>query len=154
MRKIAVLMMFFAVFAVSGCAGVMNPYNSNFQCPETEKGKCVSVQTAYGETLKENTKGKDCKDCDTNRKEENALRRELEDIKPKSSASDYQTALYRKLAGLLKEPVTPVVAPPQVMRVLFLSYTGENEELYMPRYVFFFVDKPKWILDNHLDEVE
>jgi len=62
--------------------------------------------------------------------------------------TEYQDALYKRLAGLLKEPTTPLLVPPQVVRVLFLSYTGEEDELYMPRYIYFFVDKPRWILEG------
>ena len=53
--------------------------------------------------------------------------------------NDYQEALYKELAGLLKEPITPVVAPPKVMRVLLLPYKGDANELYMLRYIYFFV---------------
>ncbi len=60
----------------------------------------------------------------------------------------YRSALYDKFSGLLKEPQTPIVAPPKVMRVLLLPYTGQENEFYMLRYVYFFVDKPRWILGD------
>ncbi len=53
---------------------------------------------------------------------------------------------------LLDDPVTPVVVPPTAMRVLFLPYPGDDHELYMPRYVFMFVDEPKWLLGDYLRE--
>jgi conjugal transfer pilus assembly protein TraV len=40
------ILSFISALVLSGCAGVMNPYSSDFQCPETDKGKCVSFQTA------------------------------------------------------------------------------------------------------------
>jgi len=35
-----------AALLLCGCSTVLNPYQSSFNCPETESGKCVSVQTA------------------------------------------------------------------------------------------------------------
>jgi conjugal transfer pilus assembly protein TraV len=68
----------------------------------------------------------------------------------KKKKNDYQEALYKELAGLLKEPLTPIVAPPKVMRVLLLPYKGDSNELYMLRYIYFFVEEPKWILGDYL----
>jgi conjugal transfer pilus assembly protein TraV len=62
--------------------------------------------------------------------------------------NQYRSALFDKFSGLLKEPKTPIVAPPKVMRVLLLPYTGQENEFYMLRYVYFFVDKPHWILGD------
>jgi len=62
--------------------------------------------------------------------------------------NQYRSSLFDKFNGLLKEPKTPIVAPPKVMRVLLLPYTGQENEFYMLRYVYFFVDKPRWILGD------
>lgn len=135
-----------SVLVLSGCAGVMNPYSSDFQCPETEKGKCVSVQTAYKEsTGKKNEAGK---------AENKSVLKEIEDRhtdRPNDVAL-YQSALYDRLNRLLTRPESPVVVPPQVMRVFILPYTGDERELYMYRYVYMFVDEPRWLLKNLLSE--
>ena len=34
------------------------------------------------------------------------------------------------------------------MRVLLLPYTGQENEFYMMRYVYFFVDNARWILGD------
>jgi conjugal transfer pilus assembly protein TraV len=60
----------------------------------------------------------------------------------------YRSALYDKFGKLLKEPKTPVVSPPKTMRVLLLPYTGQDNEFYMMRHVYFFVDEPRWILGD------
>lgn len=140
---------FIFILAFSGCAGVMNPYDSNFQCPGFKNGKCVSVGTAYKESKKDNhytdlwdegsgteraKKGKSGGQVDENL----------------SDASLYQNALYNRLSGLLQQPTSPFVVPPQVMRVLILPYTGKGNELYMDRYVYLFMDSPKWLLKNAL----
>jgi len=67
--------------------------------------------------------------------------------------NQYRSALFDKFSDLLKEPKTPIVAPPKVMRVLFLPYTGQENEFYMLRYVYFFVDKPRWILGDSVTAI-
>lgn len=129
-----------------GCSAILNPYRSSFNCPETDKGKCVSVQSAYRESINPLVKpepGEKCTDCGKGQPVElNASREE----------SEYRGALLKRLTGLLREPETPMVAPPRVMRVLLLPYRGDGGELFMPRYAYFFVDKPSWILDGYLVE--
>jgi conjugal transfer pilus assembly protein TraV len=137
----------FAALLLCGCSAALNPYESSFNCPETEKGKCVSVAKAYDESLNPLVKPEagekegECVDCG-------------KETGPATSGEEreYRDALFRRLAGLLKEPETPMVAPPQVMRVLLLPYRGESGELFMPRYAYFFLDSPRWILDGYLLE--
>jgi len=138
-----------AAVLLCGCSAALNPYESSFNCPETEKGKCVSVEKAYGESLnplvKPEAAGKEgaCRDCG---------KENVTGPAPTGEEKEYRDALFRRLAGLLKEPETPMVAPPQVMRVLLLPYKGDGGELFMPRYAYFFLDGPKWILDGYLVE--
>lgn len=112
------------VMTLTGC---LNPYAGTFNCPETYNGKCVSVENAYYES-----KGSV--------------------IGPpgQPASSDYQEALYARMAGLLKEPETPMVVPPKVMRVLMLPYEGKDDELYLYRYAYIFTDRPRWILTDPL----
>ena len=138
-----------AVFFLCGCSAVLNPYASEFNCPETEKGKCVAVQKAYDESLnplvkhEPGAKEGECGDC-------------REEKSPASGSgspeAEYREALYKRMTGLLKEPETPMVTPPQVMRVLLLPYRGEGGELFMARYAYFFLDRPEWILGDYLVE--
>lgn len=132
-------------FLLCGCSAVLNPYQSSFNCPDTENGKCVSVQSAYRESLNPLVKseGEGCTDCGKERPAETVASPEEQ---------RYRAALLSRLTGLLREPETPMVAPPQVMRVLLLPYKGDGGELFMPRYAYFFVDRPSWILDGYLVE--
>jgi conjugal transfer pilus assembly protein TraV len=143
MRRIG-LLIFLTTFLI-GCASVFNPYESDFQCPETDRGKCVSVQNAYGESMQKNVSKDNKEELKSGKTKEN----DATESQHKKN-NDYQEALYKELAGLLKEPITPVVAPPKVMRVLLLPYKGDANELYMLRYIYFFVDEPKWILGDYL----
>ena len=55
---------------------------------------------------------------------------------------------------MLKEPNTPLLAPPKVMRICILPYRGDQNELYMMRYVYLLVDEPKWVVGDYLVDGE
>ena len=115
---------------VAGCS----PYASKFNCPDTDPGKCVPVEQAYLES-----KGA---------------------WGPKHAAESeaaleaYRTGLFQRMAGLLEEPDAPLVVAPKVMRMLFLPYRGAENELYMPRYTYFFVDEPRFVLGERARELK
>ncbi|MHC1698862.1 MAG: TraV family lipoprotein [Geobacteraceae bacterium] len=134
-----------AALLLCSCSTVLNPYQSSFNCPGTENGKCVSVQTAYRESLNPLVKsdGEECTDCGKGRPDASGA---------PADEKEYRAALLSRLTGLLREPETPMVASPQVLRVLLMPYKGDGGELFMPRYAYFFVDRPSWILDGYLVE--
>ena len=156
-----------------GCS-MINPYQSEFSCPDTFKGKCASVREVYMEDaaggpkdMADNAAAKPRCTTTNSGTEGNGPVTNCTDTIPadtvagattlassvtgnteETSYNRYRSALYDKFNGLLKEPQTPIVAPPKVMRVLLLPYTGQENEFYMLRYVYFFVDKPRWILGD------
>ena len=141
-----------AALCFSGCSAIVSPYNSEFQCPDTDKGKCVSVQTAYKESV-DNPLVKADPDkkppCETCGDKEVHQPETIPGVSgPKDTKYQYQDVLYRKLASLIRQPSTPVVVPPDVVRVLILSYTGSDNELFSYRYVYFFATDPKWIIST------
>ncbi|MEM3580389.1 MAG: TraV family lipoprotein [Candidatus Bathyarchaeia archaeon] len=122
-----------------GCASVMNPYSEKFTCPQMEEGKCVSIGQAYQESVT----GKPIT-LEEQKKE-----------KPQSEYSPveevYRDALFTKLSQLLKEPRTPLLAPPKIVRVMILPYQdATGKEFYSARYVYVLVEEPQWILQNLL----
>ncbi len=148
------------ILSPAGCAGVLNPYSSEFNCPKTYNGKCVSVSEAYRESLQvrehKEEEGNDPNTCE-GKSEECNTGQELAGQGPSpedntAGENRYYEALYKELGGLIKEPVTPLIAPPRAMRVLFLPYKGDRDELYMFRYIYFFVDRPRWVLGDYLTE--
>lgn len=146
-RHIAMLLVF--SMALGGC-GTMGVYESDFSCPQTYNGRCISLQGAYDLALE----GKDTP-SKTLSQTEGGERSLVPQPDPEEVAhTSYKESLYKRFDGLLKEPATPMVAPPQVMRVLLLPYKGESNELYMLRYVYFFVDEPKWVLGDSLISIE
>lgn len=137
----------FAFAVLLGGCSILNPYKSEFTCPQKENGKCVGVETAYDESLQKKNK------------DGGSLEPATKNSPGKSSTGPaqkvnllYQEEVYRKLTGLLRDPVTPLVAPPRIMRVLLLPYKGEGGELFMPRYVYFMADDPRWIIGDYLQE--
>ena len=168
-----IIFMGLLVVTLSGCSALVSPYSSTFQCPETDKGKCVSVQAAYKESIDNplvkagpgpakkpadkhvtTTAGKKEKpSCETCGEKEGKKKEDPPETIPGVSAStdtkyQYQDVLYKKLASLIRQPSTPVVVPPDVVRVLILSYTGSGNELFSYRYVYFFATDPKWIIST------
>jgi len=75
-------------------------------------------------------------------------------VQNQSSETIYQNAVNNKLAAMLKAPNTPMIAPPQVMRILVLPYKGDMNELYMTRYVYLLIDDPKWVVGNYLMDAD
>jgi len=63
-----------------------------------------------------------------------------------TAEQSYQEAVLSRLTALLDDPVTPFVAPPQVLRILILSYPSKSNNLYMSREIYTFVDAPKFVL--------
>ena len=139
------------LFLTTGCAKVFNPYNSEFQCPSADEGQCMSIPDAYETSISgENPPPQSCKE---------KLKRPLSSVPEKtlpaasSSKADslrynYLSRKYEKITALIGNPVTPVVVPPDVVRVLLLSYTGEDNDLFGYRYIYFFASKPKWLLSS------
>ncbi len=148
MKKTLSCLLLAAITLAGGCS-ILNPYKSDFTCPQKENGKCVNVEKAYDESL---LKGKDKGDKAGITRKKDIPEKTHADGPGQRSDLLYQDEVYRKLAGLLREPVTPLVAPPQVMRVLLLPYKGEGGELFMPRYVYFMTEDPRWIMGGYLQE--
>jgi conjugal transfer pilus assembly protein TraV len=160
-------------FLLGGCA-VVNPYQSEFKCPPLDDGQCISVGEAYDEALGGEPPffprrecpepaepdppcapcplWPDCEDEDCEPAAVPAAAPCAEEASPAPllPPEEYQGALYRRLAGLVKEPRTPLVAPPELLRVWLLPYEGEGGELFMERHVYVMVEKPRWVLGTYL----
>ena len=135
MQRRYLMLVLFLFLAAQGCSSIM-PYSGNFTCPKTANGKCMSVSDAYEESLKKVPQANQVNGAKDNRSV------------PEDSA--YKKELLKKLAGLLKEPTTPMVRPATVMRVLFTYYPGDEAELYSYRYAYFFADTPAFVLGDYL----
>ena len=129
MKKCFVLLLLLFLF---GCASVFNPYESQFQCPPTDLGKCMPIKEAYEESLKHSQSA--------------AEGSALEGL--------YAEEKFKLLKELIEEPEPPVVKPPKILRVLILSYVGEENELYGWRYVYLMIDSPSWVIGVGREELK
>ena len=118
--------------ACSTVGNTINPYKSNFNCPYKESGRCISMTGAYDQSRQDKSQPTDPA---------------KKGLIPTTGEKAYQEGVYKKLAGLLEEPKTPLIAPPKVMRVLLLPYKNDRD-LYMYRYAYFVVDDFRWVLDG------
>lgn len=144
-------LLFIPIALLLGGCSIFNPYSSEFSCPEGYKGKCISVTGAYNEAkagVEHETGSGDQKNDD--KKNVDAGPETVES----RNYSAYKASLYQRFDDLLKEPRTPIVAPPKVMRVLLLPYRGQDNEFYAMRHVYFFVDEPRWILGDSVEALE
>jgi len=141
------------LFLATGCASVFNPYDSEFQCPDTDKGRCVGIPEAYEMSVS----GDDPKDTMGNASKDPWPVQDLTKAVPHGSNAqngptdmkyDYLSNKYETMAALVGKPVTPLVVPPDVVRVLILSYTGDDNQLFGYRYVYFFATEPGWVISS------
>lgn len=143
---------------MGGCS--LNPYNSQFMCAASANhGKCESVDEAYGEALeqgesgggerKEDMKRPPAQPTKPSRGKAGSPAAQLVAVSEPGAEDTYRQAQYRKLAGLVEEPVMPIVEPAKTMRTLILPYPA-GDALYMPRYVFWIADQPKFVIGAYL----
>lgn len=123
-RPTQIVILLMAV-TLTGCGAALNPYNENFRCQAPEdSGQCVDTKTAYEEAT-----GVGQVASSTQKKAEESA----------------EAARLTRLAELLHEPQTPMIAPPRVLRVLILPYKGSGD-LFMARYAYLQVEPANWVL--------
>ena len=143
--KLNKLMLFIILLLLSGCATVLNPFQSEFKCSEVFEGECIPLDEAYELSIKDGSgseairSGED-KGSPGNTKDSGRDGR--------STAEEvYREGIYRTVGELLAEPEKPVVVPPKVVRILILPYKDQGNNLFMQRYLYFFATDPQWIFD-------
>jgi conjugal transfer pilus assembly protein TraV len=125
--------LFLLPLLLTGCGAVLNPYHENFNCQAPkDAGHCVDTPSAYDEAVgtKQPLKG--------------------EAANPEKQI---ESARLDRLAQLLKEPKTPMIVPPRILRVLILPYKG-GEDLFMTRYAYLQVDSARWVLTGIEEDAE
>ena len=124
----------FLVF-LTGCGPVLNPYNENFKCrAKDEAGECIDTPTAYQKARYPKAETEETTtSADTAREE-------------------LQNNRYRIVSELLQEETKPLLQPAKILRVLLLPYKGEDEELFMSRYVYLKIEDSQWVLTDLEEE--
>lgn len=116
---------------LTGCGPVLNPYNEDFKCrAKDDAGECIDTPTAYQKARYPKT--------------ETAVT-----LDPAETAQhELQENRYKIVSELLKEETKPLLQPPKILRVLLLPYKGEDEELFMSRYVYLKIEDSQWVLTD------
>ena len=148
MKNTWILILLIVILPLSGCQ-IFNPYDAKSDCPDPYNGDCVSMETAYRRS-KADPKNSESQKIDP--QHDSPLIKDRPETSDNSNISQlntdrvYKHELYQEIAGLVKQPITPVRVPAKLMRVLVLGYDREDR-FYSHRYVFFESDKPRWILN-------
>jgi conjugal transfer pilus assembly protein TraV len=159
-----------AVSLLASCKALV-PYDSKFACEGTQDyGRCMDVSTAYEDALntsddvqRRDKSGKNAPKWDyrggnakgavssptLQRKRATSAKGTQVAFVPRSTEEMYRQSQYRELAGLIEEPITPIVQPPKVLRTLIVSYSA-GDSLYMPRFVYYLADEAKFVLGDYL----
>ena len=113
------------------CGPVLNPYNENFKCrAKDDAGECIDTPSAYQKARYPEQSPQDT-------------------INPTPTEQlRLQDNHYRLVSELLEEETKPLLQPPKILRVLLLPYKGEDEELFMSRYVYLKVEDSQWVLTD------
>ena len=138
----SLLLLIGTAITFSACAPMqdaINPYEENFKCRASDdEGKCVDTPTAYKLARYPDPEVDMALAGDPNA--------ELDGMNIKKLT--VQDQRYKTLTGLLQQPKKPLLQPPKILRVLLLPYKGEDEELFMTRYVYVKIEDSKWILTD------
>ena len=154
-----VFVLFMFCLLVAGCGKVVNPYESEFSCPQPEKGKCVGIPEAYRESLRQSEMRNYnlAREAFSSGKKKEGKEEGHEEVFTgghlflSPAERQYVESLYGVLTKILKDPQTPVIMPPKVVRVLILPYEGDSgKNLYSARYIYVIVEDAKWVLHNVL----
>jgi len=141
--RMTVIMALCMLFA--GCGGIFNPYKSEFDCPMRDKGECVSVPEAYNESMSRIPRDANSRSSRNSKKKPDASNSAAnpEQINPRDI---YQQEMAKKLTSYIRQPNTPFISPPTVMRTLILPYKAPSKDLYSERYIYIVVDEPQWVM--------
>lgn len=173
-RAAVAAMLSAAALALAGCES-LNPYESTHLCEgHAGHGRCATVREAYDESLGGADPLAAAAEGPTRRQASGGdpfdlqgldLPGTAEDAEPARNADPpaasappapagrglYQEALYREMAGLIRRPATPMLAPARTVRALVFPYrTAEGASLFMPRHIYMIVEPPRFLLGDHL----
>ncbi|MFP7756243.1 TraV family lipoprotein [Thermodesulfobacteriota bacterium B35] len=130
-----------AALALSACSplkNAVNPYHENFKCRAGEDtGECIDTPTAYRKARYPEPEPMPAAP---------GTQQATQPAEPANLTAQGQR--YKVLAGLLREPRKPLLQPPKILRVLLLPYRGEEDELFMTRYVYLKIEDSRWILTD------
>ena len=165
-----------SILLLSSCSTLLNPYEEDFTCPYIEAGACQSAQAAYQTALHDSEPSSLSKASSSgevtgfrptlshSRIESPSLlgftrtapilrltpvRIEDRASADKAARRTYRTLTYNRLTSLLRAPETPMLAQPEVIRVLLLPRVDdETGSITMSRFRYLIVKPSRWVLED------
>jgi conjugal transfer pilus assembly protein TraV len=147
-RRLTLTVLALLLAAMSGCKTLV-PYESTFMCEKSsDYGRCTDVQSAYDQAL---AGGASANQISAPDKAGDASAQATRTVL--TSEEHYREIEYRRLAGLIEKPVTPMLRAPTVLRTLIVAYTA-TDSLYMPRYVFYLAEPARFVIGDYLNPID
>jgi len=151
-KSLSVVLPVMLLLILSGCSGfksVINPYEENFKCrTKDDAGKCIDTPSAYKEARFPEANNTDDTTTCTDANGDGIPCHPPASVGNTHHQLTAQDSRYKVLSELLEEPDKPMLEPPKIMRVLMLPYKGENDELFMTRYVYLKLKESQWVLTD------
>ncbi len=147
MRQMAkLIIIFLSILYLPSCAWLI-PYEENFACDTKKFGRCVNVTDAYEHATTGKDVGQEIYLGDKNTKKKTSVN----EVPPESHVSEYRSYkenVYKELKEKIQRPQAPVYNQAKVAKTFVLSYKTESEgsPFYMDRYVYYFIDQPRWVM--------
>jgi conjugal transfer pilus assembly protein TraV len=133
---------------LTGCSSkILNPYESEFRClGGGNEGDCISTMGAYNESIEDKEYSTQEVVESLSDKTKKSINGEITQKKRKALTPKqiYDKNRYGLMTMIVKDEASPIVVPPEVVRVLIVPYTGSDNNMYGFRYSYFFATDPKW----------
>lgn len=139
---------------LGGCS-LFFPYESDFSCNKKDNyGKCMSMQDSYDEAVTGVETQPHMKPASEQDDDEKDMKKaEMKPAAPSAGYGDYVDNMYLSMSRQLRQPISPRVTQPKVIRALVLAYPkdGDNAVLLDARYVHLIVDQPRFVMGQYRD---
>ncbi len=134
-----------AIFSLSGCGKIMNPYDEEFACPGGDYGDCSSVDEAYDKSINSSEDFSPMVKIQPQDKGNDFFNDSMSE-NTKGTIYDYQLERLKELKGLITEEETPMLIPAKQMRLLVLGYEDTSNIYFGHRFIYFVAEKERWSL--------
>lgn len=154
---------------LTGCAGILSPYKSEYSCKKAinGNGKCLDLDESYelSGTVKHTglikqdeqdylaIKGKISRGRKLSKDESERLQRYMDKLKTQVDSlreTPLEKAKRDEVLGILRQANKPIRSTEKVLRVLILPYVNSEGELNEHRYTYFTVDQGEWVVGEYL----
>ncbi len=148
MRFIPATVVFICLLMSLQACSIITPYSSKFSCPDQEAGKCQSIKKNYLESLRTIRVEEEVSEGEPECGEECYGYEEGGQSKDRIVRATYEEMVLKRFEDLVAQQKAPMVMPAQAMRILVLPYKGKDGHLFMERYIYFFTEEPKWLMEG------